>query len=412
MSWLQNANKDYTIITGDGKKYIVNWLNARVATEFNTAQFNFVNTQGTLVRRSQIMGAVYDIEIYFVGEDNLTRAKDFRDSSANKNAWTVNHPMYGAIYVQPLSLSYDDSSFNTTRITGQIMETNEDRVRDLLTNVSPVDTIQLKKFDTDFAFAQSYAIDVAPPITADVSAMQFNVTTAERLQLAFATISEDAELVRNTYSDVNAQIDNGFANAFSAVAGVQRMLSLPVIFVNSIFNRIDFLQRTAQALYSSITSLKVPHLKKLYENNVSALITSICAASVTNVTATDYPNRNSVVQIITILADTYNDYILNLDTLQTETGDTPDSYIPNFDSLNLLGDIVSYTISNLFIIASNAKQERTLTLSRDNNVINIAFEIYGLLEDDSTITQIVNDNNIGLSEIMQLKKGRKIIYYV
>jgi hypothetical protein len=312
--------------------------------------------------------------------------------------------------VQPLGLSYDDSSFNSTKVTGRVMETiGRNRV---LTNNSPVDVIQLKKFDTDAAFAQSYAIDVAPPITADVSAMQFNVTTAERLQLAFATISEDAELVRNTYSDVNAQIDNAFADAFSAVAGVQRMLSLPTIFVNSIFSRIDFLQRTAQALYSAITGLTVPSLKKLYENNVAALITSMCAASVTNVTATDYPNRNSVVQIITILADTYNEYVVNLDALQTETGDTPDSYIPNFDSINLLNDIVSYTISNLFVIASNAKQERTLTLSRDNNVINVAFEIYGLLEDDSTITQIINDNNIGLNEIMQLKKGRQIIYYV
>ena len=120
MSWIENAKKDFTIImqTKHGNiTYTPNWLNARRSIDYNIAEFNFKNVAGTLVKRSQPMGVRYDIEIYFQGEDNLIKAQDFLDSAADPRAWTVSHPMYGQLYVQPIGLGFDDSNLNATKIT-------------------------------------------------------------------------------------------------------------------------------------------------------------------------------------------------------------------------------------------------------------------------------------------------------
>jgi len=410
MSWIENANKDLTITTGDGKKYVPNTLNAKRSTDFNVAQFNFVGVKGTLVKRSEIMGAVYDIELYFQGADYLDVVKSFKVSSENKKAWTIQHPQYDAIYVQPLGLGYDDSSWNVTKVTGQVMETLSSNI--VRTYISPIDIIQAKKLSTDATFAQSFVTDIPIPDIADVSTMKAKVSTLERLQAAYATTQDEAQAAYNTYNQANAAIDNAFADCFKAIQTTQALISLPAVFESAVLSRIAFLIKQSVNLYASVTGITLPHLKKIYENFIGAVISSICSASVTNVSSADYVTRNDVVQVITLLTDTYNNYISNLDYLQTANGGSPDSYVPNFDNLNDLSTLVTYTISNLFEIASGAKQQRTVTLSSDSNWINIAFEIYGLLPDDSTITKIMNENNAGLSEVLQVKKGRLITYYI
>jgi len=73
--------------------------------------------------------------------------------------------------------------------------------------------------------------------------------------------------------------------------------------------------------------------------------------------------------------------------------------------------LVNYTISNLFNIAINAKQERSIIVEDDTNLVALAHRFYGLAPDDSTIEDLMLGNKIGLSELLIIKKGRKISYY-
>jgi hypothetical protein len=53
----------------------------------------------------------------------------------------------------------------------------------------------------------------------------------------------------------------------------------------------------------------------------------------------------------------------------------------------------------------------SLVLEEDSNVIILAHRFFGLLDDDSTIDQFIANNKIGLSQLMQVKKGTVVIYY-
>lgn len=411
MSWFNNIKEGYTITTGDGVKYTVNWLNAQRIREYNVSEFNFKGVAGTLIDRRLPMGTRYDIEIYFQGVDNLIHAQNFLESAdGSTKAWNVNHPMYGSLFVQPLSLKFDDSQFNATRITGTVIETIG-RAR-LANNISPIDIIQAQKLSTDAAFATAFVTAIPTPTTADIISIGDDMTTIEKLQSAFVTVTENAEAVQNAYNTVNAALDATIRDAFTIVNTAQAMLNLPATFANTITNRVNFLIRSFQALAAKVASLSLPDLKRIWEINAGTTIAALCSTTVTGIDSDSYPNRTTVILITENIIDAYNDYISNLDTLQSDFGGRADSYIPDYTAINAVTSLVYYTISNLFGIAENAQQERIYTCDADTNVVLLAYKLYGLESDDSTITKIINDNSIGLSEMLQIKKGREIIYYV
>ncbi len=410
MSWIEQIKRDYTITTGDGAKYTVLWLNATRSVEYNIAEFNFIGVNGTLVKRSQPMGTKYAIEIYIQGENNLDRSAAFKKSSENPKAWNVSHPMYGALFVQPISLNFDDTQYNVTKITGQIMETiGAARVA---TNINPIDVIKAKQLATDATLSLSYVTNVPLPAVEDIIAMKENTSFLNTAQTAFATTTEDAALVTNYYNDANAKIDNAISDSFAAINSIQNLINLPATFSNTIFNRVKFLINAAQNLYANVTDLHVPNLKRLYENQIASILGAACNASVVNPSPLDYSNRGNVIAVIDLIVTGYNSYIANLDEIQTERGDTPDSYIPDFNGIQSLSDLVKYTVANLFSIADGAKQQRTVTTSTDTNCIFLAYKLYGLLPDDSTIDQLIDDNDLSFNELIQIKKGREIIYFV
>lgn len=410
MSWLNNIKEDYTITTGDGVKYTVNWLNANRVREYNVAEFNFKNVSGTLVDRRLPLGTRYDIEIFFQGGDNLIKGQDFIKSADNVGAWTVSHPMYGSIYVQPISLKFDDSQFNVTRITGTVIETIG-RPR-LAANISPLDIIEAQKISTDEAYAAAFQNYIPSPTTIDVISIDTDVTTMERLQAAFVTVTEDAEKVQNAYNTVNAALDATLRDAFTIVNSTQAFLNLPATFANTITNRVNFLVRSFQALAARIDSLHLPDIKRIFECNAASIVSTMCSTTVTGIDQNSYPNRSVVVAITESIVDTYNNYVTDLDGLQTDTGGRDDSYIPDFTAINSLTNLVYFTVANLFSIAENAQQQRIYTCEADTDVVALAYKLYGLQPDDSTISKIVNDNTIGGTELLVIKKGREIIYYV
>ena len=80
--------------------------------------------------------------------------------------------------------------------------------------------------------------------------------------------------------------------------------------------------------------------------------------------------------------------------------------------MSQLTGVVNYAISQLFIIALGAQQERIILLGEDSNVINLTHRFYGLDSEDLNIDKFMRNNDIGISEMLQIEKGRKIKYYV
>ncbi len=406
MSWIERISNPLIVKTGDSKSYTILWKNATRSREYNVAEFEFPEVDGTLVKRSRPKGMRYNIEFYFQGEDNIDNAEAFKVSADDSRAWTLSHPLYDNIIVQPLNLVFDNTAHNVTKVTGTVVETiTEDRPK---TSQDPVDKIAADKIALDEAFATSFANDVQPN-TVDKINLSSNVASAYNLGKKKVKLTVDAEAYFNAFNTANAAILDATSEPLAAMRAIQTVLNSPGYFADSVQNRISVLSDQVEALRVGIPGVLTTAAKRIFENNIASMISSMLYASSTPETD-DYENRNDVVSVIETLIDNYNQYVTDLDSLQTENGGELDSYIPDADSFRSLNLLLNFTVSNLFTIALGSKQERSIILEDDSNVVLLTHRFYKL--DDTTLEKFINTNQIGINEMLQIRKGRMIKYYV
>lgn len=403
MSWIEKVNSDFTIKTGEGSTFTPNWLNANKAIEYNVSVFEFKELQGSLVKRRTQRGSRYVFEIYFQGDDNLDTSEAFEIAAANVNAWNVSHPIYGSILVQPIGMTFDNSLYNVTKITGEWIETiSEDAPK---VTLSPKDKILTDKASVDTALESTYLAQVTVK-AADVNAMSANNNSFYNRGIKAVTDSTTLDEYFKAFNDANNAISNAIAVPSLAIQRLQAVINKPFSFATSVQNRIALLLAQINNLIAPISGSRKD--KKLYENNGGTIIGAMAAASVTDAT---YSTRKEAVTIVESIMIAYDNYIASLDSISTANGGSPNSYIADAESIILLSNLVDYTVASLLQIATNSRQEISFYLPEDITLIQLAFDLYGLDEEDESIDELIAINDIGLNEAFILPKGRQITYY-
>lgn len=411
MSWIDKIKSRYKITTGEGSEFYVLWKNASKAYEYNISQFEFIGMPGTLVDRREPKGRTFPLEIYFDGENHLDIAAKFEAASYDKRPWNIEHPLYNNLLVQPASLNFDNSeSVNYTKITGTLIETIINKGPEIIKN--PIDTIEELHVQTLAASAESFAT-IATPVPSD---MALNVDTIYNLGEPKISLQSEFEEYFNSFNEAQTNILTATANPLAAIRSVQTVIEAPARFQIDLNTRINLIKDQCNTLINSMNTIinggTISVSKKaLFENNVLSLISTMALSSGLPLPS-NYKTSNEVLNVINTIIGVYNNYINIIGQLQFGTGANPDDYNPDVDSQTALNKIVNFTTSNLFNIALNAKQERTYTLEDDDNVITLSHRFYGPSVNDDKLLNFINENNIGLSEYLGLKKGRVIKYYI
>lgn len=410
MSWIEKIQDQMVIITGDQKQFEPQWLNANLAKEYNIASFNFIDISGTLVHRRQPKGRTYRLEIYFQGDDHLDVARDFERSADDPRRWTIRHPLYGDLTVHPANLLFDNSQMNVSKITGVILETIDDVNPQAL--IVPEDKIIQDKIDTDEVTAASYVNSNTEPEVKDLALMNDSLDQWEVFTGSAIDDDEEAETFRNKVSRARSDITNAVGEPLAAIRSMQEVINFPSQISATVQLRLRTLLNEFQALVDGISVVTRRADKFLFENNAGGMITAMTVAVATPQSPDDYGNKPKVIETIDIILDAYDLYLVTLDIIQTDDSDELDSYVPDNQAMQLISSLVNFSLSNLFIIALNAKQERSIILEEDSNLINLAHRFYSLDLEDENIDELILNNNIGISEHLIVKKGRIIRYYV
>lgn len=406
MSWIDLITQDLTITTGDGKKYIPNWLNAQKGFEFQLAEFEFVGIAGALIKRGLPKARRFPMELYFQGDNHLDIASAFEKSSFDTRVWTLSHPFYGNIIVHPTGLNFDNSEYNITKINCNFIETiTQDAPK---TVIDPVDNITIDKSNLDDTFINSFTVT---PSSADINTLTANNAAQYKKGVGIIKIPSEAENFFNLFNNANSAVNNATASPLLAMRATQSLINAPALFTSSVQNRVALLGNNFTTLRSNIASITNPSSKKVYETSGGANISAQALASAMPQDG-DYSTSNDVLSIIGFVLGNYNQYLVDLDSLQTANGGSTDSYIPDADSLTALSLLMNQTISSLFDIALSSKSERTLILEQDSNWILLTHRLYSLDPFDNNLVLLMQQNNVGLNEILQVKKGRTVTYYI
>lgn len=406
MSWVERVQNNMVITTGDGKEYRPNWMNATKSKEYNISEFNFPDVAGTLVTRKAPRGRRYSLELYFQGEDHIDQSNAFETSCDDSREWVISHPYYDRILCHPVSLAFDNTKYNVTKITAEILETIDNKRPK--TGVDPAEEAQIQKETLDETVNESFANDVTPN-TDDIN--QMTEINNEIYNEGKKSIINDLDFQNyfNAFKDAESAILDATDDAFQAMNKLQAVINAPFQFIDSVRNRINSLRNQFQKLRSSIQNLLNPSSKNIYEATASTFVSAIALSSLTNI---NYQNAGEVLDVIDDILISYQELNDDLDSLQTDNGGNEDSYIPDLDSQVQLNNLIVFVVNNLLDVALNSRQERRVFIEDDSNLINLVHRFTGLDGEDENIDSFIEDNNIGLNEILQIKKGREIIYYV
>lgn len=422
VTWQDRVKTDFVIQTGDKARFVPLWFSAsaRHSVRYNVSKFEFKGIQGSLVKRGTSQGQEYDIEIVFHGGDNIEQAKAFKKSADNPGAWTITHPMYERLYVQPVDeFRYDNGRLNQTVISGTVIETLLDS--GVAPTLDPVVVVaQLAKVanqnlnDTYVSYNSVVSANSLQSMLSSVNSIYRSVSAK------IANVQSTVTLYRNLYNQTISTLllpITATSFALNAITAVQGMYIAPASFVDTVVNRLNMLKLQFDIINENVPAiLRIPFvntrsLKKLYENNAGSIISAMCEAAFTNI-GDDYLYRPDVLSIISTIAQNYNTFLANIVSLQTANGGQTNSYIPDPNAIQSLQNCVYSTIQNLFSISAGALQARTYVLPYDDNLINVTYLLYGSDPDDSKKMTLMANNNIGLDEILILRQGRKILYYV
>ena len=393
MSWIEDIQKDIVITTGDGSIFSPDYLNTTKEKSFNVVEYDFPNTDGTLIIRRRPRSIAYNLELYFQGDDHLVESDRFNLATEDPRPWVISHPYYGILTVQPSRLTFDNTKYNITKVTGTVKET------------IPEEGVAVGQSDSQAVIASNSAMQLATAndfALVEVSAGDQSLMLQNVDETADLYKKESSEGVLDKLNAAKTAIENVTSDGFTAMQKVQSLIELPFQFERSVTQRVGlFIER-----FNSLTNMIFNTFfdRKYYESQGSTIIGSICIASITNAT---YTTRTEVNDQSERIISVYNTFLTKLNDLQNVDG-----YFPSAVTITNLEQLVRFTSNQLAVIALNTQQERFYTVRENTNLVALAHKLYGLSSTEDNVQRLKIDNSIGLNEILQIKKGRVVKYFV
>ena len=223
--------------------------------------------------------------------------------------------------------------------------------------------------------------------------------------MALKSFSEFKTQVSKAKRTVNDSLSSGSA----AIRSLTNLINYPAETIQSVKERIAIFDEVMETLIFTVTGDYTSSV--MLEATLSAAAGAM-AYSVVNPSDTDYRIRTDVVSASDALRAAYELYLQKMDEAQALRSDEVDTFTPDTATNRLLDDAMTTAQGNLFDFAFDAKQERVIQLDADSNAINLAHRFYGLDQDDTNLMFFIDTNALSLDELLSIKAGRKVVYYV
>ena len=380
-----------------------------VSREFDkkTTAFNFPDADGTYVQDLGKSGRRYPLRLFFWGSDYDLRAAAFEDSLGERGAGRLEHPVYGTVDVVPFG--------TITR-------------RDDLKTAANQAVIELAFFETIGLVYPTQQSDPGSQVLQAVD--EYNAAAAGDFADGLSTDTAGERVtLKNTFESLLGSVKSGLQTVADTQDNVRKQFnavndsinsSIDVLIgqpLNLAFQTSILVQAPARALGSITARLDA------YGNLANLIISGNQPANENNFRARDLTASGAVTG--SVLSVVNNQFDRKTDALQAA-----EDVLAQFESVNTwkddnlvgldivdtgaayqrLQEAVALTAGFLVEISFSLKQERRVVLDRARTIIDLSAELYGSVDDQ--LDFLILSNGLSGSEILELPRGREIVYYV
>jgi len=380
-----------------------------------TSSYDFPGVNGTFVQDLGNSGRRYPLRVIFSGSDYDLEAARFESMLLEKGIGRLLHPAYGTLDVVPFGEIIRLDSLKTAA--------NEAIFEVTFFETSGILEAQGAE-DTEGLMLQALAD------RKEASAIQFEElvdlgTVAESVNLENRILSfvKEAENRLAPIADGTAEAERTFRAVSSSITrGVDSLVGDPITLAFQVAQLVDAPARSASLLgdrlaayadligdiVSGDRSVASPGLDSQNANGFFAadlFASGYVASSLLSVSNAEFSSRGEALGAA--------ESILGLMESVTNWRDD------NFRSLGVVDDGRAYqklqdavALASGFLVESSfsLRQERRIIIDRARTLVDLAFELYGSVDD--VLDSLIQANNLSGSQILEIPRGTEIVYYL
>jgi prophage DNA circulation protein len=400
MAWTDRL-KEAAYISPSGERYTFEFENVSNSRTKKTTNFEFPDVDGTYVQESGSAGRSFPLRCIFWGADYDLDADAFDAALFETGTGKLEHPIYGTVDVVP---------------TGTITR------RDDLKTAGNQAIIEVTFMTTIGLIYPSAQTDPASEVLAAIAA--YNEVVAGEFE---DNIDLDTEVKKTSFKNQYKAFLNSLSDGVAAVTaefnaindsineGLDLLVGQPLTLA---FQTMQLVQAPGRALalvtdklaaYENLANSLLKNMDELLSVNDFILKDLFASGYVTgsliSVLNSQFDTRIAAIEAAASILAQFDEVNTWKDENLTEL-----SMIDTGAAYQQLQASVALVAGYLVEISFTLKQERRIVLDRARTIVDLTAELYG--EIDESIDFLIESNNFSGSEIIELPKGKEVVYYV
>lgn len=398
-----------------GTRLTFGYENVRKTVDKKTTGFEFPDADGTFVQDLGHSGRRYPLRVFFWGDDYDQEAEAFESALLERGTGKLEHPIYGTKDVVPFGTITRRDDLKTAANQAVVEVTFWETIgliypaaqTDPASSVlAAVDAYNAAVSDS---FSESLGLDTAiERVTLKNSYQSLLDTASDGLQ-AIADVQDDVRRQFDAIVDsVNQGIDILIAQPLTLAFQTTQLIQAPARALAGIEARLDAYGNLASSIISGDDNVATPgndsrNSNQFHTNDLYA--STYVTGSVVSVVNNQFITKTEALQAAETILTQLDDVVAWRDDKyeSLEQIDTGEAY-------QKLQEAVALTAGFLVEISFSLKQERSVVLDRNRTIVDLAAELYGSVDDQ--LDFLINSNDLSGSEILELPRGREIVYYV
>lgn len=405
MAW-QDRLRDAAYTSPNGTRIRFSYEDVEHEFDINGTSYQFPDAIGTYVQRMNVSSRRYPMRVIFHGDNYDVEANLFEALLLEQGVGRLEHPIYGTIDVVPF---------------GSVSRSDE------LVSAANQAVFKVTFWNTIGLVYPTNQIDPAAAVVSavdeynQVAAVQFDAVTQIDTAVEQASFKNQYQALLNTVKSTletvakeQAEVGKQFQDIFDSIdTGIDTLVGDPTTLA---FQTIALVQSPARAAtsietrLSAYASLVGSILSELPLNPVDFHTRDLYAS--TSVTGSVLSVVNNQFSFKTAALAAADDLLTTFDTLVAWRDDQYQSFdqIDTGETYQQLQKAVALAAGFLVEISFSLRQERQIVLDRNRTIVDLCAELYGSIDDQ--LDFLINTNNLSGSEILELPRGRRILYYV
>jgi len=405
MSWIDRL-KEASYTSPKGEVFNFDYEDVSLSFDKKTTAFEFANSNNTYVQDNGNTSRRYPLRIFFWGTDYDIESEKFLNALEQKGIATLSHPMYGIVQVIPFGTItrrddlktagnqaiFEITFFNTINILYPNSQNNTQNV--VINSIEEYNTVTADNFGNK--------IDLSSEVSKATFKNGFESLTKNTGSSLNGLVktSKSAETQFNTIQDsILGGLDSLVDDPKTLISQANKLIQLPSKVEISFLSKLNSYGNLINTNVNTKPTSNNEYQNLAYYNNT--YLTGLSSSAINNT----FDTKNEAIEVAILLLET-----LELITNWSDDISEDLSIIDTGESYQKLQETISLTAGFLVELSFSLKQERSIILDRDRTLIDLSYEIYG--EVDNQIDFLINSNKLSGNEILELPKGKEILYYV